>query len=71
MSSLFIHLYLDEDVNVLIAESLKARGFDAITTRDADQLKATDAEQFAYAASQARTLVTHDIADFEARVQIF
>lgn len=71
MSSLFIHLYLDEDVNVLIAELLKARGFDAITTRDSGQLKATDAEQFAYAVSQARTLVTHNIADFEALVQTY
>ncbi len=63
MSSLFIHLYLDEDVNVLIAELLKARDFDAITARDAVQLKATDAEQFAYAVSQARTLVTHNIGN--------
>ena len=64
-------MYLDEDVNVLIAELLKARGFDAITTRDAKQLQATDAEQFAYAVSQARTLVTHNITDFEALVQAY
>lgn len=35
MSDVFIRLYLDEDVNVLIADLLKARGFDALTTRDA------------------------------------
>lgn len=37
-TSLFIRLYLDEDVNVLVADLLKARGFDAITARDANQL---------------------------------
>jgi hypothetical protein len=30
MSSLFIRLYLDEDVNVLVADLLKARGFDKL-----------------------------------------
>lgn len=63
MSSLFIHLYLDEDVNVLVADLLKARGFDAITARDAEQL--------AYAISQARALVTHNRTDFEELVQAY
>ena len=71
MSSLFICLYLDEDVNVLIAELLRARGFDAITARDAAQLHATDTEQFAYAVSQARTLITHNRTDFEELVQTY
>lgn len=69
MNSLFICLYLDEDVNVLIADLLRARGFDAITTRDAEQLHATDAEQLAYAVSQSRTIVTHNRTDFEELVQ--
>ena len=63
MSSVFISLYLDEDVNVLVADLLKARGFDAITAREAGKLNATDAEQFTYAVSQARTLVTHNRTD--------
>ena len=71
MSSLFICLYLDEDVNVLIADLLRARGFDAITARDAEKLQATDAEQFAYAVSQARTLLTHNRTDFEELVQTY
>lgn len=29
---LFIELYLDEDVDVLVAELLRARGFVAVTT---------------------------------------
>jgi hypothetical protein len=38
MSNLFIRLYLDEDVNVLVADLLKARGFDALTVR-ADEME--------------------------------
>jgi hypothetical protein len=38
MSSVFIRLYLDEDVNVLVADLLNARGFDALSARDAEQL---------------------------------
>lgn len=45
MSNLFVRLYLDEDVNVLVADLLRARGFDAVTVRDVGQLRATDAEQ--------------------------
>ena len=71
MRNLFICLYLDEDVNVLIAELLQARGFDVITARNAEQLQATDAEQLAYAVSQARTLVTHNRTDFEELVQSY
>jgi predicted nuclease of predicted toxin-antitoxin system len=71
VSSLFICLYLDEDVNVLIADLLRARGFDVITARDAGQLHATDAEQLAYAISQLRTLVTHNRTDFEELVQSY
>ena len=71
MNSLFIRLYLDEDVNVLIAELLKAKGFDAMTARDTGQLKVTDTEQLVYAVSQEKTLVTHNIADFEALVQTY
>ncbi len=40
-----------------------------MTVRDAGKLRATDAEQLAYAVSEARTLVTHNRADFEALVQ--
>jgi len=71
VSSLFIRLYLDEDVNILVANLLQARGFDVITTRDAEQLSVTDVAQFAYAVSQARTLVTHNRIDFEELVQSY
>lgn len=65
MTSLFISLYLDEDVHVLVADLLKARGFDATTAREAEQLQKSDTEQLTYAVSQGRTLLTHNRVDFE------
>ena len=69
MSRLFIELYLDEDVHVLVADLIRARGFQAITTRDAGQLKKSDPEQLDYAVNQGKTLVTHNRVDFEKLAQ--
>lgn len=44
MSDLFIALYLDEDVNVLVAALLRARGYDVLTTREEGRLAASDAD---------------------------
>ena len=66
MSQIFIELYLDEDVDVLIAELLRGRGFSVTNTRDAGQLGCTDDEQLAYAVRERKTLVTHNRAHFEA-----
>ncbi|WIG60187.1 MAG: hypothetical protein OJF49_002935 [Ktedonobacterales bacterium] len=63
---LFIELYLDEDVDVLVAELLKARGFAVVTTREAGQLGQSDVSQLAYAVANSNTLLTHNRADFEA-----
>ena len=64
MSKLFIELYLDEDVNVVVADLLRARGFIAITIRAVGQLGKNDADQLAYAVSQKMTLLTHNRVDF-------
>jgi predicted nuclease of predicted toxin-antitoxin system len=68
---LFIELYLDEDVDVLVADLLHARGFGALTTRDAGRRHATDAEQLAFAVDRQRALLTHNRADFEALHQTY
>jgi hypothetical protein len=49
MSRVFISFYLDEDVSVLLlADLLRARGFEATTAQEAGQLGKTDEEQLAY-----------------------
>jgi acetolactate synthase regulatory subunit len=65
MSELFIELYNDEDVSVLIAELIKARGFSVLTTHDAENLGKSDAEQLQFAVENKRVLLTHNRVDFE------
>jgi hypothetical protein len=57
--------YLDEDVSVVVAAILKARGFDIVTARDAEQLGLSDSQQLAFATGAGRVLVTHNRVDFE------
>ena len=65
MSRLFIELYLDEDVDVLIADLMRARGFKATTTREAGRTGSADKDQLAYAVSLRKTFFTHNREDFE------
>ncbi|MGD2049783.1 MAG: DUF5615 family PIN-like protein [Chloroflexota bacterium] len=69
MNEIFIKLYLDEDVSVIVAELIRARGFAVLTTRDAGQRQKSDAEQLAFAISQGRAIVTHNRVDFETLAQ--
>ncbi len=66
MSRLFIELYLDECVSVLVAELLRVRGFKVQTTQEAGRRNAPDDEQLAYAVNQQETLLTHNRDDFAA-----
>lgn len=65
MDRLFVSLYLDEDVDVVIGEILRARGYDIVTTLEAKRLSATDEDQLVFASTEQRALVTHNRVDFE------
>ncbi len=65
MSKLFIELYLDEDMAVLVADLLRARGFSALTTREAGQLQQSGKDQLNFAINHQRAFLTHNRADFE------
>ncbi len=65
MSRRFFELYLDEDVDVVLADLLRSRGFSVTTTQQADNQGKTDSEQLAYCASHQKTLLPHNRADFE------
>src|SRR5688500_8013678 len=62
---IFIELYLDEDVSVLVAELIRARGFSAITTVEAGNLGKSDLEQLSFATEQQKVFITHNRVDFE------
>jgi hypothetical protein len=71
LNQLFIDLYLDEDVNLLIADLLRARGFQVTTTQAAGQIGTTDANQLAFATSQGKAILTHNRVHFEALAQMY
>ncbi len=66
MKQLFIDLYLDEDVDVVLSHLVRARGFRVMTTQEAGHVGNTDAEQLAFATDQGKTILTHNRIDFEA-----
>lgn len=65
MEQLFTKVYLDEDVHVLVADLVRARGFQISTTRDANNLGKSDEEQLQYAAQNGLAILTHNRVDFE------
>ena len=68
---LFTSVYLDEDVSVLVAVLLQAKGFDAVTTRDEKMLAKPDPAQLAHAVSMERCLLTHNRLDYERLHQTY
>lgn len=66
MTAPAIQLYLDEDVDVLVAQLLRARGLNVVTTTEAGRRRSSDEQQLAYAVAQQRTLLTHNRAHFDA-----
>lgn len=62
--SLFIRLYLDEDVHPAVAVALRARGFDAVSAHEVGRRGASDAEQLTRAAADGRALLTFNAVDF-------
>ncbi len=60
-----VKLYLDENVNVLLASLLRARNIEVSTTLESNMLGTSDEEQLDYATSRDAALVTHNRVDFE------
>jgi hypothetical protein len=66
VQDLFMAIYLDEDVSLLVADPIRARGFDVLTTYRAGQAGVSDADQLQFATHQHRVLLPHNRRDFEA-----
>jgi len=59
-------LYLDEDVDPLLAIILVDRGYDVQTTEGAGMRSASDEEQLEWAVGQGRAVITHNVRHFVA-----
>jgi uncharacterized protein with PIN domain len=59
-----IKLFLNEDVHTRLAKALRQRGFDVLTTVEADMLGISDEEQLALATSQGRVVLSFNRGDY-------
>ena len=68
---MFIDLYLDEDVHVLVAEVVRSYGFAVATARDEGQLGRGDETQLEHASQRRRVILTHNRIDFEQLARLY
>jgi uncharacterized protein with PIN domain len=59
-----IRFFSDEDVHGPLATHLRAAGFDAISTPEANRLGQSDLSQLQWSTREGRVLVTFDVSDF-------
>ncbi|MDH5193504.1 MAG: DUF5615 family PIN-like protein [Nitrospira sp.] len=57
-------LYLDEDVDPLLAKVLSDRGFDCVSTQETANRGSLDSEQLVFATSQGRVILTFNVKDY-------
>ncbi len=64
-SRLYIMLYADADVDGRLAGQIRMNGYDAVSAYEAGNGELEDWEQFDYAISRGRALLTHNARHFE------
>ena len=69
MNELFINLYLDEDVDHLVAKLVRPNGFNVIITSEIGRRGESDSLQLEYAVENNLTILTHNRVDFERLAQ--
>lgn len=61
-----LRIYLDEDVDVLLARLLDVRGHDCLTASELSHLAWPDDRHLEWATAERRVLITHNRVHFEA-----
>lgn len=59
-------IYLDEDVDIIIADMFRSQGYEALTTQEASRKAASDSDQLKFAAENGMAILTHNRIDYEA-----
>ena len=67
--SLFVRLYLDEDIHPDLADLVRQHGFDCRSAVEESMLGKSDEEQLEYATAQGRCLLSFNIRDFAVLAQ--
>jgi predicted nuclease of predicted toxin-antitoxin system len=62
--ALFVRLYFDSHIMARLADDLRSRGYDVLTTEKAGLDTATDEQQLAFATNEGRAILTFNIRDF-------
>ena len=64
LEALLVRLYFDRHIMKRLAADLRGRGYDVLTTEEADNDTASDEEQLAFATAENRAILTFNIRDF-------
>ena len=56
--------YLDENIQIALADALTTRGIDALTTQQGGNIGVEDIAQLTYAAEKGRTILSYNKRDF-------
>ena len=59
-----IKVYLDEDVHTFIAQALRLRGWEALTTQEVGRRGADDRDQISFATAQGYAILTYNSSDY-------
>jgi hypothetical protein len=59
-----VSFYFDEHIQAALAEALKTRGVDVLTTQEAGNVGVEDLRQLVYAAKNDRTMLSYNKRDF-------
>jgi predicted nuclease of predicted toxin-antitoxin system len=64
LEALFVRLYFDRHIMTRLAVDLRGRGYDVLTTEQAEKDTASDEEQLAFATAESRAILMFNIRDF-------
>jgi len=62
--SLYVSLYIDEDITNQLAALIRKRGYEAVSAIDLGKIEVPDHDHLAYATEQRRTLLTYNERDY-------
>lgn len=66
-----LKLYLDEDLSPVVARALRDKGFDVVSSHETGMNGKSDEEQFNYALSQRRAILSFNIGDYAILAKSF